>query len=220
MAREVVTAEERVAMSLTRLRTEAGLTYEGLAQQLMGMGIRIHPSAIQKTEKSGRKASIKEMVAYARVFKVPVQSLWGGTDDESNFSSVMRDLAAAERLLGIVQYVDSEYSKLMANIGDEVESNPQLRRELVSDLESAVLTQVRDDWRARRGAHYAESLEMTLQPLHGLDADDVARIVSEQVDGRLSSKLAVLLGALYPDLQHSTLNGPGFDGGGDIVANN
>lgn len=43
----------------------------------MGMGIRIHPSALQKTGKSGRKATIKEMLAYSRVFEIPVQQLWG-----------------------------------------------------------------------------------------------------------------------------------------------
>jgi transcriptional regulator with XRE-family HTH domain len=202
VARVVVTAEERVAMSLTRLRTEAGLTYEGLAQQLMGMGIRIHPSAIQKTEKSGRKASIKEMVAYARVFKVPVQSLWGGADDESNFSSVMRDLSAAERLLDIVQYVECEYSKLMANIGNEVESNPQLRRELVQDLQNALIVQIREE-RLSQATGLHVDIDITLPSFKDLDPHKIERILANELNESPSPRLAVLLGALFPKLHIS-----------------
>ncbi|WP_423184295.1 helix-turn-helix domain-containing protein [Arthrobacter sp. NyZ413] len=124
------TPEEMVAVNLERLRTDAGLTYEGLAQKLMGMGIRIHPSAIQKTEKSGRKATIKEMLAYARVFKIPVEKLWGGYAPSEEVTSAHRDLAAAETILKISKQVRHEYELIVESVCEQAVRYDVVRQEL------------------------------------------------------------------------------------------
>lgn len=124
------TPEEQVADNLERLRTEAGLTYEGLAQKLMGMGIRIHPSAIQKTEKSGRKATIKEMLAYSRLFNIPVQQLWGGYAASDDVIAAQRDLAAAEKILKIQRSVRDEYQRSVKSIAELALKDRSVRREI------------------------------------------------------------------------------------------
>ncbi|QOI63651.1 helix-turn-helix transcriptional regulator [Arthrobacter sp. TES] len=131
------TPEEKVAENLERLRTEAGLTYEGLAQKLMGMGIRIHPSAIQKTEKSGRKATIKEMLAYSRLFNIPVQQLWGGYAPSDDAITAQRDLAAAEKILKIQKQVRQEYDHSIRAIAELAIKDDSVRR----DLEARVVHQ-------------------------------------------------------------------------------
>ncbi|QSZ54505.1 hypothetical protein AYX19_16965 [Paenarthrobacter ureafaciens] len=124
------TPEEKVAENLERLRIEAGLTYEGLAQKLMGMGVRVHPSAIQKTEKSGRKATIKEMVAYARLFKIPVQRLWGDYAPGDEVIAAQRDLTSAERVLKIGKLVQSEYDQIIRGVAEQALDHPTIATDL------------------------------------------------------------------------------------------
>jgi transcriptional regulator with XRE-family HTH domain len=132
------TPEEKVAENLERLRTEAGLTYDGLAQKLLGMGIRIHPSAIQKTEKSGRKATIKEMVAYARVFKIPVQRLWGDYAPGEEVIAAQRDLTSAERVLKIGKLVRSEYEQIIRGVAEQAVDHPSIAHDLEIQVTGAV----------------------------------------------------------------------------------
>ena len=134
------TPEEKVAENLERLRTEAGLTYEGLAQKLMGMGIRIHPSAIQKTEKSGRKATIKEMLAYSRLFNIPVQQLWGGYAPSDDAITAQRDLAAAEKILKIQKQVRQEYDHSIRAIAELAIKDDSVRRDLEVRLVHQAMT--------------------------------------------------------------------------------
>lgn len=192
-------AEERVAQSLARLRAEAGLTYEALAQKLMGLGIRIHPSAIQKTEKSGRKPTIREMVAYARVFNVPVVSLWGGKLEDAGFSAGMRDLSAAERILGIARNVRSEYEQVVGNLAEQAAASSYLREQLMNRLIDAAYTALFSKrWDA--GAD-----EDAMHSISYKGWDDLSRMLEEEIPEENSIEIEVLKDALgLNSQQHDT----------------
>lgn len=130
--------EEMVAAAIARHRTEAGLTYEALADRMKAQGVAIHPSAIQKSEKSGRKVSIAEMVAYAAIFGVPVESLWGGESQDVGLSAAWRDFNAAERVLKIAQHVRREYEALIENVRRVASGSPEMTEKLQDQLASAV----------------------------------------------------------------------------------
>lgn len=159
------TPEEKVAENLERLRTEAGLTYDGLAQKLMGMGIRIHPSAIQKTEKSGRKATIKEMLAYSRLFNIPVQQLWGGYAPSDDAITARRDLAAAEKILKIQKQVRQEYDHSIRAIAELAIKDDSVRRDLEARLVHQAMSVVEGnsdgEWKAIYGWEHALSILRT-----------------------------------------------------------
>lgn len=136
-AHERPSPEEMVAKSIARHRAEAGLTYEALADRMKAQGVSIHPSAIQKTEKSGRKVSIAEMVAYAAIFGIPVESLWGGESQDAGLSAAWRDYNAAERVLKIARYVQHEYESLIENVRRVASSSPEMTQRLQEQLASA-----------------------------------------------------------------------------------
>lgn len=69
------TIEENLAKKLTALRSANGWTYEQLAARMLEHGIPTHPSAIQKSEKSGRKVTLSELVAYSRIYGTPLAQL-------------------------------------------------------------------------------------------------------------------------------------------------
>ncbi|SDP74029.1 hypothetical protein SAMN04487914_13236 [Arthrobacter sp. ok909] len=129
--------EEMVATAIARHRTESGLTYEALADRMKAHGVTIHPSAIQKSEKSGRKVSIAEMVAYAAIFGVPVESLWGGESQDAGLSAAWRDFNAAERVLKIAQHVRREYESLIENVRRVASDSPEMAQRLQEQLDSA-----------------------------------------------------------------------------------
>jgi transcriptional regulator with XRE-family HTH domain len=69
------TVEEALAEKLRTLRTANGWTYEVMAQRMAEHGVTIHPSAVQKTEKSGRGVTLSELSAYSRIYGIPIGNL-------------------------------------------------------------------------------------------------------------------------------------------------
>ena len=69
--------EKGVAARIQQLREDAGLSYQDLAEQMKAVGCTIHPSGIQKTEKSGRRITVDELMGYARAFDVSTAKILG-----------------------------------------------------------------------------------------------------------------------------------------------
>lgn len=69
------TVDEKFAQRLNKLRLAAGMTYEGLSEAMREEGCPIHPSALQKTEKAGRKVTLHELAAYSKIFATPIGEL-------------------------------------------------------------------------------------------------------------------------------------------------
>lgn len=106
----MTTPEEKVAVSIGQHRTAKGLTYEQLSALMRVEGVQIHPSAIQKTEKSGRKPTISEINAYASVFGVPIESLWGGEPRSIGVDVAKADLKYLTELRQILNDVRDRYN--------------------------------------------------------------------------------------------------------------
>ncbi len=106
----MTTPEEKVAVSVGKHRTAKGLTYEQLSALMRVEGVQIHPSAIQKTEKSGRKPTISEITAYASVFGVPIESLWGGESRSLGVDVAKSDLKYLTELRQILNDVRDRYN--------------------------------------------------------------------------------------------------------------
>jgi transcriptional regulator with XRE-family HTH domain len=66
-------AEERFAANLRRLRTEAGLSQEGLADRT-----GLHPTEISRLERAVREPRLGTIVRLARGLDVRVESLVAG----------------------------------------------------------------------------------------------------------------------------------------------
>jgi transcriptional regulator with XRE-family HTH domain len=130
----MTTPEETVAASIARHRTDMGLTYEQLAERMRLEGVSVHQSAIQKTEKSGRRVSIDEMVAYAKVFGIPVEELWGGMGQEAEVAAGWQALLGAETLHTIAEFARRSYDDEVRRIQAKAGKNPKLRENIESRL--------------------------------------------------------------------------------------
>lgn len=130
----MATPEQTVAANIARHRTDMGLTYEQLAERVGLEGVSIHQSAIQKTEKSGRRVTIDEMVAYAKVFGIPVEALWGGTGQDAEVAAGWQALLGAETLCGIAEYAMRSYDDEVRKIREMAEKNAKLREQIESRL--------------------------------------------------------------------------------------
>ena len=53
--------EQRVAKKIREIREAKELSYHALAEQMKAVGCDIHHSAIQKTEKAGRRTTVDEL---------------------------------------------------------------------------------------------------------------------------------------------------------------
>lgn len=130
----MTTPEQKVAATIVRHRNEMGLTYEQLAERMRLEGVNIHQSAIQKTEKSGRRVNIDEMVAYAKVFGIPVEELWGGTGQDAEVAAGWQALLSAETLSAIAGFARRNYDDEIGKIRAKAEKNPKLREQIESRL--------------------------------------------------------------------------------------
>lgn len=81
--------EPQTAKRIAQYRNLFGLTYQDMADKMKHVGCDIHPSAIQKTEKSGRLIRVHELIGYSRVLGVTVGELLG--IEESGFDESMKD---------------------------------------------------------------------------------------------------------------------------------
>lgn len=72
-----VYAERYLAQRIAREREDRGWTYEGLAARMTAAGCPLNQSAIYKIERAEppRRITVDELVAYSRVFGLPVESL-------------------------------------------------------------------------------------------------------------------------------------------------
>ncbi|WP_087874123.1 helix-turn-helix domain-containing protein [Arthrobacter globiformis] len=129
-----MTPEQKVAATIVRHRKEKDLTYEQLAERMALEGVNIHQSAIQKTEKSGRRVNIDEMVAYAKVFGIPVEALWGGTGQEAEVAAGWQALLGAETLHTIAAFARRNYEDEIARVRAKAEKNPELREHIEARL--------------------------------------------------------------------------------------
>jgi transcriptional regulator with XRE-family HTH domain len=84
--------ELQVVAKLIELRKIFGWTYEETAERMRGEGCNLHPSSIQKTEKSGRRVTVDELVGYSRIFNVAVSDLVG--EDPLYFDGANKQYAA------------------------------------------------------------------------------------------------------------------------------
>ena len=86
--------EQGLAKTIAANRIRLELTYEGLSERMKEIGCEIHPSGIQKTEKSGRRITVEELVAYSVVFGLSVDQLLGADDSTSDLQ-FQTDLSSA-----------------------------------------------------------------------------------------------------------------------------
>lgn len=114
-----------------------GLTYEQLSERMQLEGVSIHQSAIQKTEKSGRRVSIDEMVAYAKIFGIPVEELWGGTGQDAELAAGWQALIDAETLSSLMEYTQRKYGEMLRGVQEKAGRNAKLKGQIESRLENA-----------------------------------------------------------------------------------
>lgn len=106
----VATMDELFAHRLNELRTAAGMTYETLSQEMLTRGVAIHPSAIQKTEKGGRKVTLQELVTYSHIFATPVGQMLN--EDAAIVDGSRKQLA--EEIRGLASELSSRIARLGA----------------------------------------------------------------------------------------------------------
>jgi len=72
-----VYAERYLAQRIARLREAKGMSYDGLASRMTQAGCPLNQSAIYKIERGDppRRITVDELVAYSRVFGIPVEQL-------------------------------------------------------------------------------------------------------------------------------------------------
>lgn len=69
--------EEYLAQRVQLEREKAGLTFDGLAKRMTEAGCPLNASALFKIEKASprRRITVDELVAFSRVFKLPMEEL-------------------------------------------------------------------------------------------------------------------------------------------------
>ncbi|WP_026820185.1 helix-turn-helix domain-containing protein [Arthrobacter castelli] len=128
-------AERGLASTIARLRTDvAKLTYEELAERMRAVGCDIHASGIQKTEKSGRRITVDELIGYSRALEVPVDSLLDSGNLTTTTREFLRDLIAAENFQLLLSFTRRTYEDMVKRIREEAAKNPELRRHIEDRL--------------------------------------------------------------------------------------
>ncbi|MHA7153971.1 helix-turn-helix domain-containing protein [Arthrobacter sp. TMN-50] len=135
-SKRTLEVENGLAKKLAHMRMERGLTYEGLSQQMRAVGCDIHASGIQKTEKSGRRITVEELVAYSLVFDCSLDSLLGHRDQTVDVKAGMSNFGAARRLKKIQQLVDSEYRLTVDALRQQISESPELRGQIEDRVET------------------------------------------------------------------------------------
>lgn len=127
-------AEAQLARTITDLRKDAGLTYEHLAEKMRAVGCDIHASGIQKTEKSGRRITVDELIGYSRALELPVESLLDSGKLMATTREFWRDLIAAEDFQTLVAYAGRKYLSMVRSIRQEAARNAELRGHITDRL--------------------------------------------------------------------------------------
>ena len=109
--------EAGLATRIGQLREAAGWSYQQLADRMKAVGCEIHPSGIQKTEKSGRRVTVDEMMGYARAFDMSASELLEETptDDRGELWSAYIGL---EHLSNALRAVRREYGHALRKFRD------------------------------------------------------------------------------------------------------
>lgn len=129
-------AEVELAATIAGLRKEKGWTYEELAERMAAVGCKIHPSGIQKTEKSGRRITVDELIGYSRALEIPVDSLIDSSKPRASTREFWRDYIAAESFCTLKDQAEGSYWKMIRSVQEEAARNPELRGAIESRLKS------------------------------------------------------------------------------------
>jgi transcriptional regulator with XRE-family HTH domain len=129
-------AEVELAATIAGLRKEKGWTYEELAERMAAVGCKIHPSGIQKTEKSGRRITVDELIGYSRALEVPVDLLIDSTQPRATTKEFWRDHLAAERFHDLKHSAERSYWEMIRGVQAEAARNPELRAAIEARLNS------------------------------------------------------------------------------------
>ena len=128
--KSLIDAEKSIAETLTRQRLANGWTYEEFAKRMHAIGYEIHPSAIQKTEKSDRRITVNELVAYAKVFGVPV----GYLIDQANWENDLISRDSGTYALEMLRSVLGELNRRDAALSSEADSYKEFSRSLAIQI--------------------------------------------------------------------------------------
>ncbi|XAS66557.1 helix-turn-helix transcriptional regulator [Micrococcaceae bacterium Sec5.7] len=119
--------EIQMASTIANLRKEKGWTYEELAERMESVGCKIHPSGIQKTEKSGRRITVDEFIGYSRAFEVPIEALIDARMPQPSTKEFWRTLLAAEEFYRLYSYAHRSYREMILDVQKEAAVNAELR---------------------------------------------------------------------------------------------
>ena len=128
------TLEQAVARAIGFYRTKFGLTYEELAQRMRSVKVRVHPSAIQKTEKSGRRPTVSELAGYAKVFGIPIEELWGGRDESVGTESGWHDFIGLVRMAEVKSMVDEQYRQMVGEVREQLKRDIALQQRVTDQF--------------------------------------------------------------------------------------
>lgn len=132
-----------------RIREHRGrMSYKQLADRMEAAGCAIYPSAIQRTEKSGRRITVDELVAYSRVFDVSTSALLGEAPPEGT-DELWGMYIGLERLAAVNRVVQNQYADALGEMRSSVQDKPKLVKMIQDRHDSELGVQER---RARRDA--------------------------------------------------------------------
>ncbi|WP_193086452.1 helix-turn-helix domain-containing protein [Brevibacterium aurantiacum] len=117
--------EDKLAARIAELRDRNDLTYQQLADRMKAGGTQIHPSAIQKAEKAGRRVPVGELVAYARAFDMDLSELLG-VSDKDQLTRVWQTYIGVERLGNVLHHARSEYDDAVSEVRESAKQSPEL----------------------------------------------------------------------------------------------
>ncbi|WGH91435.1 helix-turn-helix transcriptional regulator [Auritidibacter ignavus] len=114
----LIEAEQRVAERVRELREAKGLSYHALAAQMKAVGCEIYPSAIQKTEKAGRRITVDELVGYARALNVSINELLGQNPQTEKLKESQRQAHqnALQFLDNLRDQLEHDHQQTMVNL--------------------------------------------------------------------------------------------------------
>lgn len=117
--------EKGIAPRIARLREDAGLSYQQLADRMKALGCEINPSGIQKTEKSGRRITVDELMGYARAFDMSPTELMG-EEQPASFQELWRTYLGVERLKHVSTLVQGQYLDALPDVVAAAKESPEL----------------------------------------------------------------------------------------------
>lgn len=182
--KRTIEVEQEFAKSIASHRKRLGLTYEQLADRMKAIGCDIQASGIQKTEKSGRRVTVEELVGYSKVFGIPVSGLLD-LSEQLPTKVVWRDLIAAEGLRTVLETVNSEYHRAADHVRKEAESNPELRDHIQERYDRwAAEVKPQAEELARRDGVDISNPEKLAQFLHDWDFENPIMKTARDVLGK------------------------------------